>query len=86
MDIDDILNEIQDFLKLKRKEKKNEETFKLSQEERVILDLLRMNPMSADELVEKTGLDIMTINPYLTILEIEGYIELSIGNRFISKL
>ena len=45
-----------------------------------------MNPMSADELVEKTGLDIMTINPYLTILEIEGYIELSIGNRFISKL
>ena len=86
MDIDDILNEIQDFLKLKRKEKKNEETFKLSQEERVILDLLRMNPMSADELVEKTGLDIMAINPYLTILEIEGYIELSIGNRFISKL
>ena len=48
--------------------------------------MIRLCPMTSDELVEKTGLDIVTLNPYLTILEMKGLIQSDSGNRFICSI
>ncbi len=83
LDIDDIIEEINELKNLKYSKKA--EKFKdidLSELELKIFKEIKQRPISCDEIVIKTGINISTVNSILTILEIKGLIEEMSGRVF----
>lgn len=70
--IDDILEEIVDFKDIKKDYKDIEYDIDFDKEENQIIETLRKNPKTIDELSEQTEINIIELNSLLTILELKG--------------
>ena len=60
-------------------EKKNNIDENLPKDQKQILEILSQGPQNKDELVENSGLDIVTLSIALSTLEITGYIQENLG-------
>lgn len=69
----------------KRAVRKKRQTDELSSNAEKICTALKENALTADELAEKTGIGVTDLLAELTILEIEGRVQASAGNRFTCK-
>ena len=64
-------------------QKKEEETYNFSEEERLIYDILRKDSLTMDEIVTKTNLNINDLMVILTKLELDGVISQTHGEKYI---
>ena len=61
----------------------NEKYADLSENERKVIAAISGNRLHADEITEKTGLDISAVNAALVVLELESLIARLDGNQYI---
>lgn len=54
--------------------------------EQAIYDCIKNEPITIDEIIFKTNIDIQTLQYKLTMLEIKGYIQKLAGQKYIKKL
>ncbi len=64
-----------------RAEQGTTKDLQLTREEAIIKDALRAEPLTADELVERTGLTIDQVSIALTMLEVKNHVSKA-GDRF----
>ena len=64
-------------------QKKEENTYNFSEEEKLIYDILRKDSLTMDEIVTKTNLNINDLMVILTKLELDGVISQTHGEKYI---
>ena len=64
-------------------QKKNENNYNFSEEEKLIYDILRKDSLTMDEIVTKTNLNINDLMVILTKLELDGVISQTHGEKYI---
>ena len=79
---EDILNTLS--WKISRSDESNRQIPDLSENEIKVLEEIKLNSLSFDELILKTGLNINDLMIILTQLEIKGLIKQTDGNKYIS--
>lgn len=77
----DILNAL-NWKMIKKKRKKQQSNTNLTEEEQLILDLIKKDDLTIDELIIKTNLNIDNLMLILTKLEIEGIISKITGDKY----
>jgi len=76
LDIEDLLEVVGDFRERNQSHKMDEFDYStLSDIERKIVELVKEGPIHSDMIAYRTGLDIITVNSMLTILEMKGIIK-----------
>lgn len=83
LNADDILEDL-NFVS-KSKEKISREILPDTKEEEMILEILKRGDKLVDDLSSETGLDIVTINTSLTLMEMKGFVENIGGGRYKIK-
>ncbi len=76
--VDDII-EVLGFKKENKKNTRQDQTLKLSESEKNILDKLKTGPLTKDELTQKTGLTTSEINSAISLMELRGLIKNQFG-------
>jgi DNA processing protein len=87
-DIADVLEEIQYHypiraVEMEEKKLSNRNIELLSEEEKEIYLALKLSPLCVEELVEKASLDVSQLYSKLTLMELQGIIELKLGKYFL---
>ncbi len=83
LEIEDILEEVYELQEKLISNKKNSIDYSnYSETELRIIKLLEEGPMHSDNIVYKTGIDIVTLNSILTILELKGSVKELSGKVF----
>lgn len=83
LDFEDILDEIKELQDIEYTNKADKfKNVDLSELELKVFNEIKKKPISCDEIVIKTAIDISTVNSVLTILEIKGLIEEMTGRVF----
>ncbi|HHV27222.1 DNA-protecting protein DprA [Anaerosalibacter bizertensis] len=83
MDIEDILEEINEFNHIITKQEEEVDYSQLSSMEIKIVECIKKEPIHCDNIVYMTGLDISTVNSTLTILELKGIVKELPGRVYV---
>jgi DNA processing protein len=59
---------------------------KLAPEEKIVYDMLGPQPVSVEEIIDKTQFQAQTVSGILTIMELKGYVQKMSGQRYRRKL
>ena len=84
--VQDILDEIGvriDKISLKKMEK---DISPLAPSEKIVYDCIDYEPITADELTAKTGMEVKELSVILTLLELKGCIRRLSGQKFVRSL
>lgn len=82
----DILDELGVKLIKKELKKSEKDLIPLAHDEKMLYDCISYEPISADELVEKLGMDTREITCLLTMLELKGCIKRLSGQKVVRSL
>ena len=83
MDMEDILEEVDEFKNISIESDKKFDYSELSSMEMKIIECIRKEPTHCDNIVYMTGLDISTVSSTLTILELKGIVKELPGRVYI---